>query len=137
MSTDNKFKWTDFQVAEFAGFVKSKNKEGEYDIQVIMDQYKNDHAPKEHFNWVVFTKEGFGYDTWEPTDWRGDKGSNWDESVKTFAGLREANEFVIMNIPCLSITDVKTAYAKDRSFVGVDFLINGLRELVQSKHQGG
>jgi hypothetical protein len=46
MSIDNKFQWTDFHVAEFVGFVKSKNKEGEYDIQVIMDQYKLDHAPK-------------------------------------------------------------------------------------------
>lgn len=59
------------------------------------------------------------------------------KSAKLFSTIAGAKEYQIMNHPILSILDVQSVYEKDRSFVGVDFLINGLKELAQSKLNTG
>lgn len=63
--------------------------------------------------------------------------SNTEGNFKYFSTEQAANEYALLNRPCLSINDIQTAYSKGRSFVGTDFLINGLKELVKSKIEGG
>lgn len=60
---------------------------------------------EEKFNWIIFTEEGFGFPAWQLKDWRGDKGSNWDETVKVFIARTDAMDFLLMNKPLLSLKD--------------------------------
>lgn len=50
-----------------------------------------------------------------------------------FSTKEAADQYIFMNRPCLSVNDAKTVYSKDRSFVGTQFLIDGLKSLAQSK----
>lgn len=72
-----------------------------YELKAIPDK-----STVSVFNWVVFTEDGFGFDTWNKKDWRGDKGSNWDDSVKTFIAGADADEFILTHKPTLSIKDI-------------------------------
>jgi len=84
------------------------------------------------FNWVVFTKDGFGFPTWVPKDWRWDYGMNWDESVKTFAIKQDAVDFIVMNSPCLSLNDIKRWLEKHFNYPdGIN--VNELKEMVRQK----
>lgn len=93
-----------------------------------------------NFNWVVFTKDGFGFDLWSPKDWRGDSRYNWDDSVHTFEERNHAVAFIFLNKPCLSMKDVMDIVstvsdgAKGRDTK--NYLKNQLHELTKSK-QGG
>ncbi len=61
----------------------------------------------------------------------------WVMSDHLYFSTREkAEEYILMHTACLSIADIQSVYSKDRSFVGVDFLMNGILALVQSKLKG-
>lgn len=55
------------------------------------------------------------------------------ESFIYFSTGEIAQEYVLMNKRCLSINDVKSVYSSGRSFIGTDFLIDNLKQLVPSK----
>lgn len=88
-----------------------------------------------NFNWVVFTEDGFGFDLWSPKDWRGDSRNNWDDSVKTFILLSEAQEFVLMNQPIISIQNVMDRL---HSYFGNNqsAAFENIRHFVKSKQRG-
>lgn len=136
MSTDNKqFQWTEDKIRDFAEYYRKTQGTVTPELwgKDLLEVWKSTHATKEKFNWVVYTKEGFGYDIWNPKDWRGDKGSNWDESVKTFASLQEANEYVLLNKPFLSLEEIMRHYIGDRAH---DFYCR-IKKVIESKpHQG-
>lgn len=54
-------------------------------------------------------------------------------SGRKYSTEAAAQEYILLNKPCLSIEDIKSVYAKDRSFVGTDFLMSGLEKLAKSK----
>lgn len=56
-----------------------------------------------------------------------------DCEIKRFSSRGAAEEYITLNKPCLSVNDVKSVYSDGRSFVGTEFLIDGLKNLVQSK----
>lgn len=55
------------------------------------------------------------------------------KGVMQFKSFEKMQEHIINNKPFLSINDVKSVYADDRSFIGTDFLIERLTQLVKSK----
>lgn len=52
--------------------------------------------------------------------------------VATFSSEGKAKEYVILNKPCLSIKDFKDTFV-NRDFVGTDYAVEKLKELVKSK----
>jgi len=92
------------------------------------EKFKENAKKQPPFNWVVFIKDGFGFPSWVAKDWRGDRGANWDGSVKTFITKEDADKFIADNIPILSIKDVVELY------VNRDLhLPSALHNLVQQK----
>lgn len=57
--------------------------------------------------WVVFTKDGFGFPTWEVGEWSGNLGDNWDDSVKKFETEFDANEWLVWNGKLVSLKEIK------------------------------
>lgn len=55
--------------------------------------------------------------------------------IKYFSTEQAANEYALLNKPCLSVNDIRGAYAKERDFVGTIWLVDRLKELAQSKLQ--
>lgn len=140
MSNTPEFKWDDQKVLAFIRFTQKKDRDltGYYsDLEAFKSQHSS--SGREAFNWVVFTNEGFGFDTWSPKDWRGGKGENWDETIKTFLTKDEADIFVLMNKPCLSLNDIDEILAKEireRKTVSKDSFREiwyTLKQLAQSK----
>lgn len=68
----------------------------------------------EKFNWVLFTEDGFGFETWKLKDWRGDSKLNWDNTVKTFVTKIDGDEYILMNKPLLSLNDLKSVWSTNR-----------------------
>lgn len=56
--------------------------------------------------YAVFTKHGFGFDIWGVWPWGAMAKSNWDDTVKRFSTKKAAEEYVLMNKPCLTLGEV-------------------------------
>jgi hypothetical protein len=102
MSDNKDFVWDDLLVAEFAGRASWINEAK--DIPSLLEKFKEEKSkPKRH--WVVFTMDGFGYQSWMPVDWRGNK-RDGVVGIKCFDTKESAEEFILLNKPLLSVNDI-------------------------------
>jgi hypothetical protein len=69
-----------------------------------LDKIKKVTKPKPLFRWVVFTEDGFGFDTWKVIDW----GKDFEHphcGVSVFNSKEAAENLIILHHPILALID--------------------------------
>lgn len=115
---------------------------------VFIEDFKK--APIQEKPVLFITEDGQNIIEWKTTIFSVRPDSSWsttsqmamfvkkmDKHWKHFSSKDERGEYILLNKPMLSISDVQSVYSKDRSFVGTDFLMEGLKKLAQQRIQGG
>jgi len=137
------FKWTEDKIREFAEYYRKTQGDVSPELwgKDLLEAFKSHHSLPE--KQVLFTTEdgkeiflGDSYwcvrDSWTIASCN-TADYNIAYKVLRFSSQEAAVDYVIMNKPIFSISDVQSVYSNDRDFVGTRFLIDGLKILAQSK----